>query len=128
MIEGDEKALAPLKASFDFILDTVPETHDANPFVGLLKRDCTLAVVGALAPLKPVNNMEVAAHRRSVAGSLIGSIAETQEVLEFCAEHGLAPDIQVIAIKDINDAYGKVENGGVRFRYVIDMATLRKDA
>ena len=128
VLEGDKAAFAGLKASFDFILSTIPQTHDLNPFVPLLKRNCTIVVVGALEPLKPVNNMEVAGHRRSVAGSLIGSIAETQEVLDFCTDHGVSPDIQLIGIEDINDAYKKVENGDVRFRYVIDLASLRNAA
>jgi len=82
---------------------------------------------GALEPLAPVNNQEVAFHRRSVAGSLIGNLADTQEVLDFCAEHGIGPDIQIIPIQDINDAYKKVEKGDVRFRYVIDMSSLKAD-
>ena len=127
VMEDDEKTLATLKASFDFILSTVPEKNDVNPFVELLKRDKTLTAVGALEPLKPVNNMETAMHRKSVAGSLIGSIAETQEVLDFCAEHGIGPDIEVISIQQVNDAYKKVEDGDVRFRYVIDMATLQDE-
>jgi len=75
-----------------------------------------------------VNNQEVAFHRRRIAGSLIGSIADTQEVLDFCAENRIAPDIQIIPIQYINDAYKKVEAGDVRFRYVIDMASLARDA
>ena len=128
VVEGDTGALAALKASFDFILSTVPQSHDLNPFIPLLKRDCAIVVVGALDALKPVNNMEVAGHRRAVSGSLIGSIAETQEVLDFCAEHGIAPDVQVIPISEINDAYTHVIEGDVRFRYVIDIATLREAA
>ena len=127
VLEDDKDALKERKASFDFILSTVPEKHDVNPFVELLKRDKTLVAVGALEPLAPVNNMETAMHRKSVAGSLIGSIAETQEVLDFCAEHGIGPDIEVIRIQDINDAYRKVEDGKVRFRYVIDMASLAEE-
>ena len=72
--------------------------------------------------------MQTAMHRNGVAGSLIGSIAETQEVLDFCAEHGVAHDIQILDIKDINDAYKEVEKGDVRFRYVIDMSTLQPEA
>lgn len=71
--------------------------------------------------------MQMAAHRNSVGGSLIGSIAETQEILGFCAEHNIAPDIQMLDIKDINDAYSKVEDGESRFRFVIDIATLRNE-
>jgi uncharacterized zinc-type alcohol dehydrogenase-like protein len=127
VLETDKDALKALKSSFDFILSTVPEKHDVNPFVELLKRNATLTVVGALEPLAPVNNMEVAFHRKSVAGSLIGSIADTQEVLDFCAAHNIGPEIQMIDIQDINDAYKKVEDGDVRFRYVIDMASLKKE-
>ena len=130
-LEKDAKAqmkqLAPFAGSFDFILSTVPEKHDVNPFVVLLKRDKTLVVVGALESMAPVNNMAVAFHRRSVAGSLIGSIAEQQEVLDFCAEHGVAPEIEVIPIRDINTAIKKVEDGEVHFRYVIDMSSLKAE-
>jgi alcohol dehydrogenase (NADP+) len=124
----DEAALKKLASSFDFMLSTVPEKHDVNPFVELLKRDAALVIVGALEPLEPVNNMKVAMQRKSVAGSLIGNLAETQEVLDFCAEHGVHPDIELLPIGRINEAYGKVENGEVRFRYVIDMATLQDAA
>ena len=127
VMEDDKKALEQLASRFDFILSTVPEKHDVNPFVQLLKRDCALCVVGALEPLAPVNNMQVAFQRRSVTGSLIGNLAETQEVLDFCAEHGIGPEIEIIRMQDINDAYKKVENGDVRFRYVIDMASLKEE-
>jgi alcohol dehydrogenase (NADP+) len=127
VLEGDKAGMAALKNSFDFMLSTVPEKHDVNPFVQMLKRDATLAVVGALEPLAPENNMERAMHRKSVAGSLIGSIAETQEVLDFCAAHGIGPDIQVIPIQEINEAHRRVEHGDVRFRYVIDIASLHAE-
>ena len=86
-----------------------------------------MAICGDLGPLEPVNNMQIASHRNSVAGSLIGNIAETQEVLDFCAKHNIAPDIQIIDIAEINDAYKRVEKGDVRFRYVIDMSTLKDE-
>ncbi len=127
VLDSDADAMRSLKSSFDFMLSTIPEKHDLSPFIDLLKRDRTIVVVGALEPMAPVNNQQVAFHRKSVAGSLIGNLADTQEVLDFCAEHGIGPDIQVIAIQDINDAYRKVEKGDVRFRYVIDMATLRHE-
>ncbi len=125
VLESDKEALAKLAASFDFILSTVPEKHDLNPFVPLLKRNCTIVVVGALEPLAPINNQAQAMHRRGIAGSIIGSIAETQDVLDFCAEHQIGPDIQLIPIQEINDAYKRVVAGDVRFRYVIDMASLK---
>jgi uncharacterized zinc-type alcohol dehydrogenase-like protein len=121
----DENALKNMKASFDFILSTIPKKTDLTPFVPLLKRDATLVIVGALEPLEPFNNMQMAGHRNSIAGSLIGSLAETQEILDFCAEHNIAPDIEMIDIAGINDAYKKVEDGEVRYRYVIDIASLR---
>jgi uncharacterized zinc-type alcohol dehydrogenase-like protein len=124
VLENDQKALDALKSSFDFILSTVPQKHDVNPYVSLLKRDATLCVVGALETLQPVNNQEVAFHRRQVAGSLIGNLADTQEVLDFCAQHGIGPDIELINIEEVNDAYKRVEAGDVRFRYVINMSSL----
>ena len=124
---SDQDALKALKGSFDFILSTVPEKHDVNPFVDLLKRDRTLVIVGALEPMAGIDNSQVAFHRKSVAGSLIGNLADTQEVLDFCAEHGIGPDIEMIDIQDVNDAYKKVEKGEVRFRYVIDMGSLKRD-
>ena len=127
VLESDADAMKSLKSSFDFMLSTIPEKHDLSPFIDLLKRDRTIVVVGALEPLAPLNNQQVAFHRKSVAGSLIGNLADTQEVLDLCAEHGIGPDVQVIAIQDINDAYRKVEKGDVRFRYVIDMATLKHE-
>ena len=87
-----------------------------------------MIIVGALEKLEPFNNMELASRRNTVGGSLIGSICETQEVLDFCAEHNITPDIELIPIQDINDAYKKVEDGEFRFRYVIDMKSLAKDS
>ncbi|MGI4801829.1 MAG: NAD(P)-dependent alcohol dehydrogenase, partial [Janthinobacterium lividum] len=127
VLQSDKAATAKLANSFDFMISTVPEKHDVNPFVVMLKRDRTLAVVGAIEPLVAENNQERVMHRKSVAGSLIGSIAETQEILDFCAEHGIGPDIEVIPIQEINHAYKMVEKGDVRFRYVIDIASLKSE-
>ena len=127
VLTSDRAAMAACRNSFDFMLDMVPEKHDVNPYVVMLKRDSTLAVVGAIEPLAAENNQERVMHRKSVAGSLIGSIAETREVLEFCAEHGIGPEIELIPIQQINHAYRMVEKGEVRFRYVIDMASLREE-
>lgn len=110
---------------FDFILSTIPVKHDVNPYVELLKRDGHLVLVGVLEQLASgTNNMLVASKRRSVAGSFIGSIAETQEVLDFCGKHGITADVELINIQDINQAFGDVEKGKVPYRFVIDMATL----
>jgi len=127
VLQEDTSAHRRLRSSFDFILSTAPQKHEVNPFIELLKRDRTLAVCGALEALPPINTMEMALHRRSVAGSLIGSVAETQEVLGFCALHGISPEVELIPMQKINEAFKKVENGEVLFRYVVDMASLKQD-
>ncbi len=128
VLESDAKALALHASSFDFMLSTVPQRHDLNPYIPLLKRDCTLVVVGALETMAPVNHQQVAFHRRSISGSLIGSIGETQEVIDFCALHGIGPDIELLRIQDLNEAYVRIVSGEVRFRHVIDMASLAEDS
>jgi uncharacterized zinc-type alcohol dehydrogenase-like protein len=125
VLATDMAKFSELRGHFDFMLSTIPQKHDINPYINLLKRDCTLVVVGALEAMERVDNSQVAFRRRSVAGSLIGSIAETQEVLDFCAEHSIAPDIQVIPIEDINKAFKQIINDDVRFRFVIDMSSLK---
>ena len=127
VLETDTAALERLGSSFDFILSTIPQGHDLNTFLPLLKRDRTLCVGGAVEAMAGVDNMMVAAHRKSVAGSLIGNLADTQEVLDLCAKHRIGPDIEVIPIQQINEAYKKVERADVRFRFVIDMSSLRHD-
>jgi alcohol dehydrogenase (NADP+) len=111
--------------SFDFILDAVSAEHDINAYLSLLKRDGTLTLVGA-----PPNPMPVAAFglimgRRQLAGSMIGGIPETQEMLDFCAEKGITSDIELIPIQQINQAYERLLKGDVRYRFVIDMASLK---
>ncbi len=127
VVEGDKAAYQALKGSFDFILSTIPQKHKVDPFIMLLKRNATYCAVGALDQIPGYNNQELVMHRRSLAGSLIGSIAETQEVLDFCAEHGITPDVQVIGMQDINDAYKRIVDEKVRFRFVIDMASLKQE-
>ncbi|TBV16951.1 NAD(P)-dependent alcohol dehydrogenase [Stutzerimonas kirkiae] len=112
--------------SFDFILDTVAAPHDLNAFLALLKRDCTMTLVGA--PDSPHPSPDVFGlifKRRRLAGSLIGGIAETQEMLDFCAEHGIVSEIEMIDIKDINEAYERMLRSDVKYRFVIDMASLK---
>ena len=91
VLEDYKATLEKHKGSFDFILSTIPEKHDINPYTWLLKRDKTMAVVGFLGPLPPIDNMQLILKRQGVAGSVIGSILETQEVLDFCAKHHIAP-------------------------------------
>lgn len=128
VISTNEEAMQKHASSFDFILSTIPTKHDINPYVQLLKRDSTLALVGALEPLEPLDNSQVAFHRRSVAGSLIGGIAETQEVLDFCAQHGIVADVEIIPIQKINEAFERMNKGDVKYRFVIDSASLKNDA
>lgn len=128
VLSTDQDVMGQHALSFDFILSTIPTSHDINPYVNLLKRDATLTLVGALEPLEPgLNNGQVAFHRRSIAGSSIGGIAETQEVLDFCGEHGIIADVEVIPIQHINEAYERMLNGEVRYRFVIDMASLQQE-
>jgi len=128
VISTDKKAMTEQESQLDFILSTIPEKHDVNPYVQCLKRDGTVVLVGVLAPMEPVNNMQVAFYRRNIAGSLIGGIAETQEVLDFCAEHNIVSDIELIPIEEINKAYKRIEKGDVKFRFVIDGASLKSEA
>lgn len=127
VISTDQEAMQKYASSFDFILSTIPTKHDLNPYVQLLKRDAALVLVGALEPLEPIDNSQVAFHRRSVAGSLIGGIAETQEVLDFCAEHGIVSDVEIIPIQKINDAFERMNQGDVKYRFVIDTASLKEE-
>ena len=111
--------------TFDFILDTVPALHNINPYINLLKRDGTLGMVGA--PPEPVP-LEVAGllfGRRKVAGSIIGGIRETQEMLDFCGKHNVTADIEMIGVNDINNAYDRLLKNDVKYRFVIDIASLK---
>ncbi|WP_395665651.1 NAD(P)-dependent alcohol dehydrogenase [Methylocella sp.] len=115
--------------SFDFILNTVAAPHDLDPFIALLKRDGTMTVVGVPATPHPSPNVAgLIFGRRSLAGSLIGGIAETQEMLDFCAERGLVADVEMIAMREIDRAYGRMLKSDVKYRFVIDMATLQNAA
>ncbi|WP_201319716.1 zinc-binding dehydrogenase, partial [Burkholderia sp. E168m30] len=113
--------------SFDFILNTVAAQHDLNPFLHLLKRDGTMTLVGAPEhdhPSPQVFNLIF--KRRRLAGSLIGGIAETQEMLDFCAEHGITSDIETIPMQQINAAYERMLKSDVKYRFVVDMASLKQ--
>ncbi len=111
--------------SFDFILDTVSAPHDLNAYISLLKREGTLTLVGAPETPAPVGAMGLIFGRRRLAGSLIGGIRETQEMLDFCAEHGITSDVEVIPMQKINEAYDHLMKSEVKYRFVIDMASLK---
>jgi len=110
--------------SFDFILDTVSAPHDVSALLNLVKRDGTLTMVGASPEALPIELFSLIFKRRSFAGSLIGGIAETQEMLDFCATHGIVSDIEMIPMQKINEAYERMLRSDVKYRFVIDMATL----
>jgi uncharacterized zinc-type alcohol dehydrogenase-like protein len=111
--------------SFDFILDTVSAVHDVNVYLDLLKRDGTLTLVGAPETPLPVGVFSLLFRRRQLAGSLIGGLRETQEMLDFCAEHGITADVEVIPIQTINEAHDRLAKSDVKYRFVVDMASLK---
>ena len=129
VISKDAEQMAKQVNRFDFILNTVAAPHDINGFLQLLKRDGTMTLVGV--PEHPHPSPEVASlifKRRSLAGSLIGGIAETQEMLDFCAEHGIGSDVEVIPMDYINTAYERMLRSDVKYRFVIDMRSLQEAA
>ena len=108
------------------IIDTVPYVHDVNPYVTTLKSGGTLVLVGFLGELVPtLNTVPLVLGRKSVAGSLIGGIEQTQELLDFCGEHNIVSDIELINMQDINTAYERMLRSDVKYRFVIDMASLK---
>ena len=129
VISRDPDAMAAHAASFDFILNTVAAPHDLDPFLNLLKRDATLTLVGAPAePHASPGVFGLIFKRRRLAGSLIGGIAETQEMLDFCGRHGITSDIEIIPIQKIEEAYERMRKSDVKYRFVIDMASLARAA
>jgi uncharacterized zinc-type alcohol dehydrogenase-like protein len=124
VVSRDAAQMGKHAGSLDFILDAVSADHDVNAYLGLLKVDGTLVLVGAPEKPLPVMAFNLLLGRRSFAGSGIGGIAETQEMLDFCGEHGIVSDIEVIRIQEINLAYERMLAGDVRYRFVIDMASL----
>jgi uncharacterized zinc-type alcohol dehydrogenase-like protein len=126
VISKDPAAMAKQANSFDLIVDTVAASHDLDAYITLLKRDKTLVLVGA--PEKPNTGPQVfnlIMKRRALAGSCIGGIEETQEMLDFCASHNIVSDIEMISIDKINEAYSRMLKSDVRYRFVIDMASLK---
>jgi uncharacterized zinc-type alcohol dehydrogenase-like protein len=129
VLSTDPQQMKAAAGQFDFILDTVPHQHDLNPYLMTLKLNGVHVLVGLLEPLDPpVSAGVVIGGRRSVAGSAIGGIAETQEMLEFCAKHGITCDVEMIDIQDINEAYERMLKSDVRYRFVIDIASLKHAA
>lgn len=126
ILSTDKTQMEEHADTFDFILDAVSAKHDINEYLNLLKLDGTLTLVGAPEEPLSVAAFSLIPSRRRFAGSLIGGIAETQEMLDFCAKHAITADIELINIDQINDAYERLLKSDVRYRFVIDMASLRK--
>ena len=129
VVSKDKAQMEAHLNSFDFILNTVAASHDLDPFLALLKLDGTMTLVGAPATPHPSPGVfGLIMKRRRLAGSLIGGIPETQEMLDFCAEHGIVSDIETIPMSQINEAYERMLKGDVKYRFVVDMATLQEPA
>ncbi|MEI9943746.1 MAG: NAD(P)-dependent alcohol dehydrogenase [Chitinophagaceae bacterium] len=124
VLTTDEEQIKKVRGKFDFILDTISAEHDYNFYLGLLRTNGVMVCVGVPPSPAQIPAMNLIFGRKSFAGSLIGGIPETQEMLDFCAEHNIVSDVEVIAMKDINLAYERMLKGDVRYRFVIDMATL----
>ena len=122
LISKDPAAMDAAAERFDFILNTIPVTHDVGPYLNLLKPNGTMVIVGAIDVLEGVHGGALAMRNRTIAGSLIGGLPETQEMLDFCAEHGVHPEVEHISPNEINHAWDRMVKGDVRYRFVIDMS------
>jgi uncharacterized zinc-type alcohol dehydrogenase-like protein len=127
VVSRNANEMAQHAGSFDFILDAVSADHDINAYLNLLRRDGNLTLVGA--PSKPlaVAAFSLVFGRRSLSGSPIGGIAETQEMLDFCGQHNITADVEVIPIQKVNEAYDRLLNSDVKYRFSIDMASLKSE-
>ncbi len=126
VLSTNEKQMAAVKNNFDLIIDTVPSVHDLNPYLPTLSLNGTLVLVGFLGGLDPLlQTVPLIMGRKAVAGSVIGGIKETQEMLNFCGKHRITCDVEVIKIQDINKAYERMLKSDVKYRFVIDMASLK---
>lgn len=127
VLSTDEEQMASAKGHYELIIDTVPDVHDVNPYLNTLSLDGTLVLVGYVGGLEPIlSTVPLILGRKSVAGSVIGGIAETQEMLDFCGEHNITSDIEMINIQDINGAYERMVKSDVKYRFVIDIASLKE--
>jgi uncharacterized zinc-type alcohol dehydrogenase-like protein len=126
IISTDDQQMKSVHGRYDLIIDTVPYVHDVNPYVSTLNINGTLVLVGYLGGLEPIlNSVPMIMGRKSVAGSVIGGIAETQEMLDFCGEHNIVSEIEIIKMQEINEAYERMLKSDVRYRFVIDMDSLK---
>jgi alcohol dehydrogenase (NADP+) len=127
LLSKDPNALARHAKSFHFLLNTIPNGHDLNPYMALLRRDATMVMVGVLTALEPpLTGFNLISGRRSVAGSGIGGMAETQEMIDFCAAKKIVSDVEMVPIQSVNQAYERLVKNDVKYRFVIDMASLKE--
>lgn len=124
LLSTDADAMAAARGRFDFVLDTIPVPHDVAPFLKIAALDGVVVVVGAIDMLPAIHSGMLVIGRKTLTGSMIGGIAETQELLDFCAEKGILPDCETIAIQDINHAFERMERSDVKYRFVIAMDSL----
>ena len=128
LLSSDDSAMEKSAGAFDVIIDTIPVAHDVNDYVALLDVGGEVVIVGQIGPLKnPTNTAPMLFGRKTISGSLIGGIAETQEMLDFCAENEVMSDIEIIRMDEVNTAFERLEKSDVRYRFVIDMASLSLD-
>lgn len=125
LISTDEVQMKKHRNSFDFLLNTIPVGHNINKYINLLKIDATMVLVGAIEPLESFHGGKLIHGRKRIAGSLIGGIKETQEMLRFCGKHNITSDVELISIQDINTAYERILKSDVKYRFVIDMKSLK---
>ncbi|MDH1524010.1 NAD(P)-dependent alcohol dehydrogenase [Achromobacter mucicolens] len=126
LVSRDADAMAAHAGTFDFLLNMVPVSHDVNPYMALLALDGTMALVGALTPLDPIPGANLIMGRKSLAGPAIGGMQETQEMMDFCAEHTIVSDVEIVPIQAVNEAYERLVKNDVKYRFVIDMASLKE--
>ncbi|MBQ4795080.1 alcohol dehydrogenase catalytic domain-containing protein [Pectobacterium versatile] len=126
LVSSDKVAMEQAASSFDLIIDTVPAKHELDPYLPLLDIDGTLCIVGQIGPLAEMSSIPLLLGRRRVAGSAIAGIEQTQEMLEFCASNNVLPEVEMIRMDQINEAYDRLERSDVRYRFVIDMGTLEQ--
>ena len=124
LVSNNDDEMKNAQSAFDVIIDTVPVKHDLSIYTPLLDIDGTLVIVGQVGPVDELNTVPLLMGRRRVAGSLIGGIAETQQMLDFCGEHNVLPECEMINIDEINTAYERMERSDVRYRFVIDMSSI----
>ena len=124
LLSTDKAQMKSARGKFDFLLNTVPVAHEMNPYMGLLARNGTMVLVGAIEPMPGFHAGLLLANRRRVAGSGIGGIKETQDMLDFCGEHNIVADVEMVDIQEINTAWDRVVKADVKYRFVIDMKSL----